>query len=169
MAETDQYAQINGTTSRGAYATGAQMREFASSGLVNAAAATLTVTSATHAGRVVTLNRAAGIATTLPAATGSGGQYRFIIGTTFTSSATIKVVGNDIMVGTAWIAQDAADTVVAWETAADSDTITFDGTTTGGYVGTIIELIDIAADTWFVNVRGKATGTEATPFSATVS
>lgn len=150
-------------------ATMQEVRAWAHNGLTNATASTLTVTAADHAGQVITLNRAGGIASTLPAATGSGNRYVFIIGTTFTSSATIKVVGNDIMVGGAWLAQDAADTVVMFETAADSDTITFDGTTTGGYVGTRVTLIDIATDTWFVEIMGKATGSEATPFSATVS
>lgn len=116
----------------------------------------------------VKLDRAAGIAVTLPAATGSGDRYTFIIGTTFTSSATIKVTGNDVMFGHALYAADAGDTAVMFETAADSDTITFDGTTTGGYKGTIVRLIDMAADSWFVEVIGKATGAEATPFSATV-
>lgn len=140
-----------------------------SPGLVSATASTLTVTSAKHAGKTIVLNRAGGIATTLPAASGSGDTYRFLIGTTFTSSATIKVVGNDIMQGLALFAADGGDTLVAFETAADSDTITFSGTDTGGYIGTEILLIDMAADTWFVKIVGKATGTEATPFSATVT
>jgi hypothetical protein len=137
--------------------------------LTNVTAATLTVTNETHAGQIITLNRAAGITVTLPAATGSGARYRFIVGTTFTGSGIIQVVGNDTMKGMALLAQDAADTVVAFETAADSDTITLNGTTTGGLVGADAELIDIAADTWWVNVRTAATGTEATPFSAAVS
>lgn len=136
--------------------------------IVNCTAATLAVTTAAHSDRTVTLNRAGGIAVTLPAATGSGTRLRFIVGTTFTSSATIKVTGDDIMTGFALFAQDAGDTAVMFETAADTDTITFNGTTTGGYKGTIVELEDIAADTWYVSVRGSATGTEATPFSATV-
>jgi hypothetical protein len=136
--------------------------------VTSATAATLTVTEALHGFSTVTLNRAGGIAVTLPAATGSGAQYNFIIGTTFTSSATIKVVGNDIMAGHCLYAQDAADTAVMFETAADTDTITFNGTTTGGYKGTRVRLIDIAADTWFVEIVGSATGSEATPFSATV-
>lgn len=137
--------------------------------LANVTAATVTITSADHEGKTITLNRAGGIAVTLPAATGSGARYRFVVGTTFTSSATIKVVGDDTMTGLALLAQDAADTAVVFETAATSDTITFNGTTTGGLKGADVELIDIAADTWFVNVRSAATGTEATPFSATVS
>lgn len=140
----------------------------ASARIVDCTASTLAVTAALHDGKTVTLNRAAGIATTLPAATGSGTRLRFIVGTTFTSSATIKVTGDDIMTGFALYAQDSADTAVMFETAADTDTITFNGTTTGGYKGTIVELEDIAADTWYVSVRGSATGVEATPFSATV-
>ncbi len=136
--------------------------------IVNATAATLAVTVASHDSKTVTLNRAGGIAVTLPAATGSGARLRFIIGTTFTSSATIKVTGDDIMTGFALFAQDGGDTAVMFETASDTDTITFNGTTTGGYKGTIVELEDIAADLWYVSVRGSATDAEATPFSATV-
>jgi hypothetical protein len=44
-----------------------------------------------------------------------------------------------------------------------------DGSTKGGIKGDIIELEDIAADTWSVRVMGSATGTEATPFSAAVA
>ena len=135
---------------------------------VSITAATATLVPNDHAFRVIVLDRAAGIAATLPAATGSGDVYSFFIKTTFTGSSTIKVVGNDIMQGYATLLQDAADTVVAFETASDSDTITFNGTTTGGLVGTQVELIDVAADTWSVALTGAATGTEATPFSATV-
>lgn len=151
-------------------ATAAEINRAAdlSARIVNATASTLAVVEATHEGRTVTLNRAGGIAVTLPAATGSGARYRFVVGTTFTSSATIKVTGDDIMTGIAQYAQDAADTVLAFETAADTDTITFNGTTTGGYKGTVVELEDIAADTWSVWVAGSATAVEATPFSATV-
>ena len=140
-----------------------------SSGIVDAAAATLTVTAAKHSGKIITLNLAAGIAVTLPAATGSGDRYRFIIKTTFTGAATIKVVTDDVMQGYALLAQDGGATSVMFETAVDSDTISFDGSTTGGLVGTEVELIDYSADRWFAKVVGAATGTEATPFSATVS
>lgn len=152
-------------------ATAAEINRAAdvSTRVVNATASTLAVNEATHEGKVVTLNRAGGIAVTLPAATGSGGRFFFFIGTTFTSSATIKVTGDDVMAGYASYAADAGDTAVKFETAADSDTITFNGTTTGGYKGTTVELIDVAADLWWVRVDGHATSSEATPFSATVS
>ncbi len=138
--------------------------------IVNCTAATLTITEATHDGKIVTLNRAAGIAVTLPAATGSGTRLRFVVGTTVSSnSTTIKVVGDDTMTGTALQLADSDASVNGYETAADTDTITFDGSTTGGIKGDFVELIDIAADLWFVSVRGSATGSEATPFSATVT
>lgn len=165
---------VDGSITQGGTALAATVAEVnrvadASTRIVNATAATLTVTEADHDSKVVTLNRAAGIAVTLPAATGSGTKLQFIVGTTITTNgSTIKVVGNDIMTGLALLAQDAADTVVGFETAADSDTITLNGTTTGGIKGDCVELIDIAADLWWVKVVGSATGTEATPFSATV-
>lgn len=138
-------------------------------GLVSLTAATATITAAKHAGKTITMNRAGGMTVTLPAASGSGNRYDFIVGTTFTSSGIIQVVGNDIIQGVAWLTQDSGDTVVAFETAADSDTITMTGTASGGYIGTRITLIDIAADTWFVEMFGKATGSEASPFSANVT
>ncbi len=138
--------------------------------IVNAAAATLAVSEAAHDGKIITLNKADGQAVTLPAATGSGTKLQFIIGTTITSvGTTIKVTGDDIMTGAAIICNDTDDSVSGFETAAASDTITFDGSTTGGIKGDSVELIDIAANTWYVRIVGSATGSEATPFSATVS
>jgi hypothetical protein len=135
---------------------------------VSITSATVTVNPNDHAFRAIVLDRAGGIAVTLPAATGSGDTYSFYIKTTFTGSSTIKVTGNDVMTGFAEVLQDAADTLVAFETAADTDTITFNGTTTGGLLGTQVVLVDIAADLWSVSSIGAATGVEATPFSATV-
>lgn len=141
-----------------------------SDAIVTADDAALTVTSAAHSGRTVLLDRAAGQAVTLPAATGSGNSYTFFVLTTITSnSTTIKVVGDDVMAGLAIVANDGGDTASIFETAATSDTITFDGSTTGGIRGATVELQDVAADLWSVRIVGAATGTEATPFSATVT
>ena len=141
-----------------------------SGSIVSATAATLTITSASHSGRTVVLDRAAGQAVTLPAATGSGNTYKFFVATTITSNATtIKVVGDDTMAGAAIVANDTDNSASVFETAATSDTISFNGSTTGGIKGAPVELQDVAADLWSVRVVGAATGTEATPFSATVS
>jgi hypothetical protein len=142
-----------------------------SDALVSATAASLTVTSAAHSGRTVLLDRAAGQAVTLPAATGSGNSYKFFVLTTITSNTTtIKVVdATDVMAGVAIVANDTDASASIFETVAASDTITFDGSTTGGIRGATVEMQDVAADLWSVRVVGAATGTEATPFSATVS
>lgn len=122
------------------------------------------------AGTVCLINAAAGLTITLPPATGLGDRYTLFVGTTVTSNTVvIQVTGDDTMAGLALSAADGGATVNGWETAATSDTITFDGSTTGGLKGDQVELIDVAADTWAVRVISASTGTEATPFSAAVS
>lgn len=138
--------------------------------IVNLTAATLSLTEAAHDGKTVTVNKADGSTLTLPAATGSGARFRLIVGTTITSVGLIVQVADatDVMTGGAWLSQDGADTVVMFEAGATSDTITLNGTTTGGLKGDLIECEDIASNLWFVRLMGSATGTEATPFSAAV-
>ena len=137
---------------------------------VSATGATLTCTKDTHAGRTIVISAVAGCAVTLPAATGTGSVYRFIIGATITSnSTTIKVANStDVMSGRAFVISDGAAAVLGYATGATSDTITLNGTTLGGLIGDHIEIIDAIAGTFAVRVFTAATGTEATPFSATV-
>ncbi len=137
---------------------------------ISVTSATLSITKRNHAGAALVANRAAGIAFTLPASDGSGAEYEIVVGTTFTSNATIKVANaTDIMSGLAINAADGGATAVAFETGVSDDTITFDGSTTGGIKGDRVRLKDISSGIWHVQVIGSATGTEATPFSATVS
>lgn len=139
--------------------------------MVSVTAATLTATKALHHNRVVALNKADGQTITLPAATGAGTSLLFIVGTAVTSVGTVIKVASasDIMGGFAIQSQDGGNTLQMFETASDSDTITFDGSTTGGKVGDRVTLVDIASGVWAVQVICAATGSEATPFSATVS
>lgn len=133
----------------------------------------LTLTEATHSDKVLLLGEVGGdaaVAVTLPAATGSGARFHFKVSVVNTSGYTIKVTGNDTMDGAMILHQDGADTVVSFNTAADSDTITLNGTTTGGVsIGDWLEVVDIATDQWAVTGIVTASGTEATPFSATVT
>ena len=133
--------------------------------------ATLTCSRDVHGGRTIAIDAAAGCAVTLPNATGTGSVFRFFIGTTITSNSTTIKVNNatDVMSGRAYVISDNSAAVLGYATAASSDTITFDGTTTGGYAGDIVEITDAIAGTYLVQVHTKATGSEATPFSATVS
>ena len=133
--------------------------------------ATLTCSRDIHGGRVTAINAAAGCAVTLPNATGTGAEYRFFIGTTITSNSTTFKVNNatDVMSGRAYVISDNSAAVLGYATASTDDTITLNGTTLGGYAGDIIEIIDAYPGIFQVKVLTKATGTEATPFSATVS
>jgi hypothetical protein len=141
--------------------------------IVNCTTATLAVTEADHSGKTIVLDRAAGIAVTLPAAA-SGLKFRFIVKTTFTSAASIKsVAGADIMIGYAIMGNDSDNTIVRWPVVAGdtADTIDLLGTSnsTGGLAGQEIEIEGLAANLWFVKIVGDAAGTEATPFTNTVA
>jgi hypothetical protein len=138
---------------------------------ISATGATLTCSRDVHGGRVTVISAAAGCAVTLPNATGTGSVYRFLIGATITSNSTTIKVNNatDVMSGRAYVISDGAAAVLGYATGATDDTITLNGTTLGGYIGDIIEIIDAIAGTYQVKVLTKATGSEATPFSATVS
>ena len=141
--------------------------------VINATAATLTVTEATHDGATIVLDRAAGIAVTLPAAA-AGLKFKFVVKTTFTSAATIKsVAGADVMIGHAIMGNNTDNSVVNWPAvAADTfDTIDMLGTanSTGGMAGQVVTIEGLAANLWFVTIIGDAAGTEATPFANTVA
>ena len=130
-------------------------------------AATAAVTPDDHSGRTVLLDRAAGQALTLPTATGSGNSYRFFVQTTITSNATTITAADatDVMAGMALVANDTNASASLFGTVAASDTISFNGSSTGGIRGTTVELQDVAEDLWSVRIVGAATGTEASPFS----
>ena len=142
---------------------------------VAAAGATLAVTAALHAGKVIAFGKTDGTICTLPAATGTGNKYTFIIATAATSNANIIKVANatDVMDGSLNLqADDDSDgTLKTWMAEVGDDTMSFAGAaTTGGIVGGWIECVDYAAGFWscfaFTISSG---GSEATPFSAGVA
>ena len=143
--------------------------------IVNVTDSTVTITAAAHRGAIVTLNRAAGVTATLPAATGTGNKYIFVIGTTATSNANVIQVANatDVMDGSLNIQADtdADGTLACWMAEVGDDTMTFAGAaTTGGIVGNRIECYDYAAGFWSCTAWTISGGaSEATPFSAGVS
>ena len=131
---------------------------------------------AADANAPITVNAAAGLTLTLPAATATGRRYEVIIGTTVTSNSVILRVASatDWFAGQIFVSSDnAADAAISFETATGaigsrSDTITMNGTTTGGTAGDRIAFIDIGTGQWEVTGYTSATGTEVTPFSAAV-
>ena len=148
-----------------------KLKQAGYSRVVKETAATVQVRAAVHANQTIALARAAGQAVTLPKATGSGAKYKFVVTTAITSnSTTIKVPDADTtFIGNAVAFQDGGDTMVGFEAGATADTVTLDGTTLGGLAGHLVEVEDVDTNVFFVRSMGAATGSEATPFSATVS
>jgi hypothetical protein len=139
--------------------------------LVAATAATLTVTVAAHDSKIIVFDRAAGVTATLPAATGSGAVFRFAVGTAVTSNSYKVQVADatDVMSGSLYLTDQAAGTGTEFSTVAASDTITMNGSTTGGLAGGLFTFVDLATNLYAVQGNLIATGAEATPFSAAVS
>lgn len=134
-------------------------------GVVTITAAT-TLSADAYAGRTINLNSTTGRIITLPAATGIGATYTVVVGATVSSgSHVIAAAGTDVIQGVLAVTTDAAG--VSIPTAADTDKITMNGSTTGGVRGSLVEVQDIASGIWSVRGALISTGTEATPFSAT--
>lgn len=136
-----------------------------------AAGSALTVTAASHAGRIIKLDTAAGSTCTLPAATGSGYSYTFVISVIATSNSHVVKVANssDTMVGLISTLTDTGNAALIWKASGTDDTITLNRTTTGSTaLGEYLVLTDFATNVWLVQGVTAASGTEATPFSATV-
>lgn len=131
-------------------------------------AATLTVTADAYNGQTINLSRAAGITVTLPAATGSNAVYTFEVATSVTSNNNVIQVANatDVMNGFSSV---AGTTGSVFSTLPASDTITMNGTTTGGLIGSYVQVTDLAAGYYLVQASLVGSGTPATPFSAAVS
>jgi len=146
------------------------------------------LTVATHAGRIVHNDAAGAVTYTLPAvnATADSGvsgpgpdlNNANNVGATFTIVSSITKTGDlvvqvanstDVMSGGAFFIDDSSDNVVGFETVAASDTITLNGTTTGGVTYAKIVCTVLASGTWSVSVHTGCTGSPATCFSAAVS
>ena len=129
-----------------------------------------TITRATHEGRVLSMTGTGSAFTqTLPAATGSGDRYLFVVGAVNTSNHIITTVGNDTLKGQIITCStgDTPDLAQPWTAGASDEVITLNGTTTGGQtVGDWVEVIDMAADVWLVRGMTRSSGSEATPFSS---
>lgn len=161
-----------------------EMLQVIASQTVNAASAVFVRPPAVAAGSTITLNAgysnttielsaAGGSIVTLPAATGSGNTYRFVVTAAAPSASHIIKVPNatDFMIGNIETVDSAVVTgyvaANSGTVATNSDTISLNATTTGGLSkGDWIEVEDIATATWAVHGITTSSGTAATPFSA---
>lgn len=122
--------------------------------------------------KTVKLDTATGSTVTLPAASGTGDKFKFIVTVLATSNSHIIKVANasDAMQGIVYTGDDTSANAQWFAAVAGTDdTITLNRTTTGSVtVGEWIEVEDIATNRWQVRGFITNTGTAATPFSATV-
>lgn len=131
-----------------------------------AGGSSITLTVAGHDGKTICLDTLSGTTVTLPAATGSGARFTFVVSVAATSNQhRINVVGNDAFFGGIFQGNDSDNTTVMWPTAADADRINLTGTAQGGVKGARYIVEDVAADSWSVIGWSDASGTEATPFA----
>lgn len=137
-----------------------------------AAGATLAMTEAAHEGKIICLDTAAGSVVTLPPSTGGGAVYRFLVTVTATSNSHVIKVANASNEMRGYVIQDS-DTATApniWWAADNDDTITLNRSTTGlAAQGEYFEIVDALLNHFMVQGYSQASGTEATPFSNTVS
>ena len=138
-------------------------------------AATKAVTTA-ESGTIFTLNRAAGITVTLPAAT-AGLEYEFHIGTTFTGTLTIDAASaadtlqghllindKDELGSVVALNENIDTTAIALPAAADHQ-IVMDANTKGRFIGGHIKYTCISDSKWIVSGVCFADGTVVTPFT----
>jgi hypothetical protein len=144
------------------------------------------LTVADHAGRIVINSTADAVTFTLPALNATndaavagptdynnlnnlGAYFEIFASITKTGNLVVQVANaNDVMVGGAKFIDDTSDNMVGFETTSTSDTITLNGSTTGGVTYSKITCTAISSTQWKVDVDTGCTGTPATPFSAAV-
>jgi hypothetical protein len=140
--------------------------------MVSVGGTALTLTQATHDGRTIKLDHSAAASTvTLPDATGTGMVFEFIVTAVNTNNHLIKVPdASNVMKGVVMMLDNDSNAATAYAASGTDDTITLNGTTTGGQIGDWLRLVDIAADTWHVSgaLLVPAGSNVADPFSATV-
>lgn len=131
--------------------------------------ASASLTQDKNSGTVTKIDAAAGLTLTMPAASGTGNVYEVFVGTTVTSNDYIIQVASasDVFSGVLGLSTDIGGTNLL--TAATTDTITMNGSTTGGLIGSYVRMVDVASGVWALSGDLKCTGVEATPFSAAVS
>lgn len=158
----------------GLLATATEVNRAADVSTRNVALAVSTaITEAAHDGKNIIMGGAGSARTfTLPASSGAGGRYRFIVGAVNTSNYLVKAAaGTDTFDGTVLNSDsDTSGALRGFTAAATDDTLTLNGSTQGGAaIGDWVQFDDIAANQWAVTGSVTATGSPATPFSDTVA
>ena len=149
----------------------------------------ISLTVDSHAGKIVHNDAAGAVTYTLPATNATadsgiagpdadltnlnnvGAKFTIVNSITKTGDLVVQVANaTDVMTGMATIVDtDTSDNMEGFMTASTSDTITLNGSTTGGVTHARIECTVLASGKYAVEVFTGGTGDLATPFSAAVS
>lgn len=111
------------------------------------------ITAAEHANRVNIITGTSAATLTLPEATGTGNVYTFIFGEVNTNGTVFVAAdtSNTSIGGSLNILDADSNAQTAYFGTSGDDTITINGTTTGGLIGDTIVLTDVATDQWAVS------------------
>jgi hypothetical protein len=129
-----------------------------------------TASQAEHANRTTLLGAAAGGTVTLPAATGSGDKYRFVVSVLLTSAAwAITAPAGSILNGMALInntGDSTAATVDAYPTGASDEQFNFTQSVGGGKIGDWVEVEDIVSGIYAVTAFIQGQPDPTNPFAS---
>lgn len=162
-------------TMTGITATTAELNAVAdASNRVVPLAITTVLTAALHEGKTIAMSGAGGARTFTLWNPTVGDKIRFAVAEVNTSNYLVKAESGTRTFKGLIVGQSATDSATdaprTWKTGATDDTITLNGTTTGGVqIGDWIELECIVANIWAVKGMVCQSGTEATMFSDTVA
>lgn len=167
MSLTDQLPIKSTSTGLAATAT---LNQIVSAGgaVINTTASALGLTQVLHGNRAVTISSATPIAITLPTSSGSGTKYRLVVMVAATATQhTIKIgTTGEVFQGVVFN-KSTTTTTTGYAATATDNTLTLNGTTTGGVVGDEYELTDIKTGFWQLRGLTAASGAAATPLSHT--
>ena len=135
--------------------------------VIDSSGATATLSQG-DSGSVALFNRAAGIVYTLPAPK-VGTYFDFFTTVSVTSNAykVITDAGTTFLIGGLGnVDTDSSNAVAAWTGNGSTHvSISMNGTTTGGLLGTNFRLLCVSATQWIVTGTIQGSGTVAPPFS----
>lgn len=137
-----------------------------------AGGSTLPVTAA-MSGKPILLDTAGGTTATLPAATGSGNKYKFVVSISTTSAAhkILAASSSDFIIGNAY-GYTGSTAKVFGSPAATNHSIQMPNSgsqPSGGIIGDVFDFVDIGTNLWHCIGFYQAGTTPTTPFSSATS
>lgn len=158
MAVSANLERLSYDSTDGCYARGLHRQ-------IIAAGSTKTLTAA-DSGALVLLDQAAGSVVTLPAPA-EGIQFTFAVSVSVTSNSHIITVATTASQFLAGGIQQMIDTTAVSEgqflDGATHITLTMNGSTTGGLIGTVLDFTGYSSTQWMVTGLVASSGTLATP------